>query len=66
MYFVVYSHYKNISSLCEGIKKIQDPKNSTVSWPFTHFWLLLGPSLFEVLFYMDIIINFTKLRIRPH
>ena len=60
MCIIVYSYYKNKSiRYCEEYKKFPDPKNSTVSWPRTQFWIFLDPSLYEVLFYLDIIIDFT-------
>ena len=60
MCFIVYSHYKNTSiHYCEEYKKSPDSKNSTVSWPRTQFWIFLDPSLYEVLLYLDIIIDFT-------
>ena len=64
MCIIVYYHYKNTSiRYCEEYKKIPDPKNSTVSWLRTQFWMFLDLSLYDVLFYLDIIINFTLLRI---
>ena len=59
--FIVYSHYKNTSiRYCEEYKKSPDSKNSTVSWPRTQFWIFLDPSLYEVLFYLDTIIDFKE------
>ena len=54
--FIVYSHYKNTS-----VRYLESPdsKNPTVSWPRIEFWIFLDPSLYEVLFYLDFIIDFT-------
>ena len=51
MCFIVYSHYKNTSiRYCEEYKISPDPKNYTVSWTRTQFWIFLNPPLYEILF----------------